>query len=318
MNSKYKKILHWVVTVVVLLTAFYVSDIFYFKDNPLFEVLFLAEIIIASILGLFYYFFFIPMVVGVGNFINEWIVKTIRSAVVGVVDEVFDRYSRRVKEDINGEVAKKEEKRQQKQIDSLKYLSNPLVLDTSAIIDGRIVDLLMTGVMESKVVVLSVVIDELKHIADSKDKLRKERGRRGLSLLDKLKKSRVIDYNAVEISNGVVNVDRDIIDYAKSVEGKIATTDFNLQKAAEASDITVINVNILSDVLKTPLLPGDKLTVQIIQKGKGKGQGLSYLDDGTMIVVEESKDKVGETLDIVICRYLQTKAGKMYFAEIVI
>ncbi len=302
MTEGQKRLLHWVITAVVVLLAFYLSDRWYFKDNPLFNVIFLAEILIALSLGLVYYFWFLPAVTALGRFINEWVIKTVRTAVSGVVEDIVSRYERR------NEV---------KETNDLQGVAKPIVLDTSAIIDGRVVELILTEIFDNTVVVPSIVVEELKHIADSPDKLRKERGRRGLDYLERLEKSGV-DYKIIENgSDDHKDVDQDIVRFSKNINARLATSDVNLSKAAKARKIGVVNVNELSDLLKPPMLPGDKMTVKLVQKGKAKDQSVGYLDDGTMIVVEASKQFVGEEKEIVISRFLQTKAGKMYFAEIV-
>lgn len=302
MTEAQKRLLHWVITAVVVLLAFYLSDRWYFKDNPLFNVIFLAEILIALSLGLVYYFWFLPAVTALGRFINEWVIKTVRTAVSGVVEDIVSRYERR------NEV---------KETNDLQGVAKPIVLDTSAIIDGRVVELILTEIFDNTVVVPSIVVEELKHIADSPDKLRKERGRRGLDYLERLEKSGV-DYKIIENgSDDHKDVDQDIVRFSKNINARLATSDVNLSKAAKARKIGVVNVNELSDLLKPPMLPGDKMTVKLVQKGKAKDQSVGYLGDGTMIVVEASKQFVGEEKEIVISRFLQTKAGKMYFAEIV-
>lgn len=304
MTDGQKRLLHWVITTGVVLLAFYLSDRWYFKENPLFDVIFLAEILIALSLGLIYYFWFLPTVSAIGRFINEWIIKTVRSAVSGVVEDIVSRYERR-------NLQKEQEP------SDLQTLAKPIILDTSAIIDGRVIELILTGIFDNVVVVPSIVIEELKHISDSPDKLRKERGRRGLDYLAKLEKSSV-DYKIIENgSDGHKDVDQDIVRFVKNINARLATSDVNLSKVAKARKISVINVNELSDLLKPPMLPGDKMLIKLVQKGKAKDQSVGYLEDGTMIVVEASKQFVGEEKEVVISRFLQTKAGKMYFAEVV-
>lgn len=305
MTEGQKRLLHWVITTIVVLLAFYLSDRWYFKENPLFDVVFLAEILIALSLGLIYYFWFLPTVLTIGDFINEWVIKTVRTAVSGVVEDVVSRYEKR------NQVTEKE-------VNDLQAVAKPIVLDTSAIIDGRVIDLILTGIFDNTVIVPSIVIEELKHIADSPDKLRKERGQRGLDYLDMLEKSSSVDYRIIENgSDGHSDVDQDIVRFAKNTNARLATSDVNLSKSAKARKIGVINVNELSDLLKPPMLPGDIMTVKLVQKGKAKNQSVGYLEDGTMIVVEASKQYIGEEKEITISRFLQTKSGKMYFAEVV-
>jgi len=308
MTEGQKRLLHWIVTGVVVLLSFYLSDRWYFKKNPLFEIVFLAEILISLFLGLIYFFWFLPGITSLGNFINEWVIKTVRVAVSGVIEEIVNRYERRSDQKLELEESKND----------LQVSANPLVLDTSAIIDGRVIDFILTGLFDNAIVVPSVVIEELKHIADSNDKLRKQRGRRGLDFLDTLQKDKNVDYRIIENGSlGHKDVDGDIVKFTKQINARLATTDINLAKSARARKINVLNINELSDLLKPPLLPGDKMLIKLVQKGKGKDQSVGYLEDGTMIVVETGKKYIGEEKEVTITRFLQTKAGKMYFAEIV-
>jgi len=305
MTDGQKKLLHWVITAIVVLLGFYLSDQWYFKFNPLFGIIFLAEILISLSVGLIYYFWFLPAINAIGKFFNEWIVKTIRSAVSGVVEEIVGRYERR-----NQQVEIKD--------NDLQTVAKPVILDTSAIIDGRVIELILTGIFDNVVVVPSIVIEELKHISDSPDKLRKARGRRGLDYLSLLENDSGVDYRMVENgSDGHSDVDQDIVRFAKTNNARLATSDVNLAKSAKARKIQVININELSDLLKPPMLPGDKMTITLIQKGKSKDQAVGYLEDGTMIVVESARQYITEEKEVAISRFIQTKAGKMYFADLV-
>ena len=305
MTDGQKKLLHWVITAIVVLLGFYLSDQWYFKFNPLFGIIFLAEILISLSVGLIYYFWFLPAINAIGKFFNEWIVKTIRSAVSGVVEEIVGRYERR-----NQQVEIKD--------NDLQTVAKPVILDTSAIIDGRVIELILTGIFDNVVVVPSIVIEELKHISDSPDKLRKARGRRGLDYLSLLENDSGVDYRMVENgSDGHSDVDQDIVRFAKTNNARLATLDVNLAKSAKARKIQVININELSDLLKPPMLPGDKMTITLIQKGKSKDQAVGYLEDGTMIVVESARQYITEEKEVAISRFIQTKAGKMYFADLV-
>jgi len=305
MTDGQKKLLHWVITAIVVLLGFYLSDQWYFKFNPLFGIIFLAEILISLSVGLIYYFWFLPAINAIGKFFNEWIVKTIRSAVSGVVEEIVGRYERR-----NQQVEIKD--------NDLQTVAKPVILDTSAIIDGRVIELILTGIFDNVVVVPSIVIEELKHISDSPDKLRKARGRRGLDYLSLLENDSGVDYRMIENgSDGHNDVDQDIVRFAKTNNARLATSDVNLAKSAKARKIQVININELSDLLKPPMLPGDKMTITLIQKGKSKDQAVGYLEDGTMIVVESARQYITEEKEVAISRFIQTKAGKMYFADLV-
>jgi len=190
------------------------------------------------------------------------------------------------------------------------------ILDTSAIIDGRIVDICKTGFLEGIIVVPSFVLEELRHIADSSDLLKRNRGRRGLDILNKIQKEMDIP---VQIYEGdfedLTEVDSKLVRLAKVINGKIVTNDFNLNKVCELQGIFVLNINELANAVKPVVLPGEEMTAQIIKDGKEAGQGVAYLDDGTMVVVEGGKRFIGETIEVLVTSVLQTTAGRMIFAK---
>ncbi|MBW6464214.1 MAG: PIN/TRAM domain-containing protein [Dethiobacteria bacterium] len=190
------------------------------------------------------------------------------------------------------------------------------ILDTSAIIDGRIVDICKTGFMEGVIVVASFVLEELRHIADSPDLLKRNRGRRGLDVLNKIQKEMDIP---VQIYEGdfeeIAEVDSKLVKLAKTINGKIITNDFNLNKVCELQGISVLNINELANAVKPVVLPGEEMVAQIIKDGKEAGQGIAYLDDGTMIVVEGGRRYIGETIEVLVTSVLQTAAGRMIFAK---
>ena len=190
------------------------------------------------------------------------------------------------------------------------------ILDTSAIIDGRIVDICKTGFLEGIIVVAGFVLEELRHIADSPDLLKRNRGRRGLDVLNKIQKEMDIP---VQIYEGdfedVAEVDSKLVKLAKKINGKIITNDFNLNKVCELQNIAVLNINELANAVKPVVLPGEEMMVQIIKDGKEAGQGVAYLDDGTMIVVEGGRRYIGETIEALVTSVLQTAAGRMIFAK---
>lgn len=191
-----------------------------------------------------------------------------------------------------------------------------LVLDTSAIIDGRVADVIKTGFLHGKIIVPNFVLSELKEIADSSQTLRRNRGRRGLEILEDLKKDKKISFQVVEarLRRGR-KVDENLVRFAKKHQGAIVTCDLNLNKVAKVSGVAVLNVNELANAVKTPVLPGEKLAIKIISQGKEAGQGVGYLDDGTMIVVEGGEKFMGKKIKVVVSRLLQTEAGRMVFAK---
>lgn len=197
--------------------------------------------------------------------------------------------------------------------------ARPLILDTSAIIDGRIVDLCQSKLFDAPLVVPRFVLNELQLIADSADKLKRNRGRRGLDILNKMQTDPVID---VEIDDSVLaeveevkGVDQKLMMYAKAFNGRLATTDYNLSKVARVREVDVVNINDLANSLKVVALPGETMEVKIIKPGEEAEQGIGYLDDGTMVVVEGARNKIGRELLISVTSSLQTSAGKMIFGK---
>ena len=190
------------------------------------------------------------------------------------------------------------------------------LVDTSAIIDGRIADLSITGFLEGSLVVPRFVLDELRHIADSNDPLRRNRGRRGLEVLGKLRKDDAVPLQVLDV--GVENgneVDAVLVQLAKKMKSAILTTDYNLNRVAELQGVQVLNVNELANALKSIVLPGEELRVNIVQEGKESGQGVAYLDDGTMVVVEGGRRYLNAFHDVAVTRVLQTAAGRIIFAQ---
>ena len=198
-----------------------------------------------------------------------------------------------------------------------KNAACPKVLDTSAIIDGRLLEISRTGFLEGDLIVPSFVLDELRHIADSADPLRRARGRRGLDMLRKMQEElgdglRVEDTPQEEDAE----VDVRLLRLASEMGGAVMTNDYNLSKVAGVAGVPVLNVNELAGALRPAVLPGEEMPVRIVREGKEPGQGVAYLDDGTMVVVENGRRWVGETLDAEVTTVLQTSAGRMIFARV--
>jgi uncharacterized protein YacL len=190
------------------------------------------------------------------------------------------------------------------------------ILDTSVIIDGRIADICDTSFIEGTLVVPQFILKELQIIADSADGMKRQRGRRGLDVLDHLQKSSRVSVVISEIDfPEVPDVDSKIIECAKSLDARIITNDFNLNKVAQLQGITVLNINELTNALKPVVLPGEAMKVFILKEGKEKDQGVAYLDDGTMVVVDNSRRMIGQTIDITVTSVLQTTVGKMIFGR---
>ncbi len=194
---------------------------------------------------------------------------------------------------------------------------NSKILDTSVIIDGRIADITETGFVEGPLLIPQFVLGELQHIADSSDPVKRTRGKRGLDVLHHIQKQVNVDVRIVDTDYpSVKEVDSKLIELAKEVSGKILTNDSNLNKVAELQGIEVLNINELANALKPVVLPGEEMNVKILKEGKEMGQGVAYLDDGTMIVVDNGRRQIGRTIDVVVTSVLQTPAGRMIFARL--
>ena len=192
----------------------------------------------------------------------------------------------------------------------------PKILDTSVIIDGRIFDICETGFVEGPLVIPNFVLDELRHISDSSDSLKRNRGRRGLDILNKIQKELSIETQIVEDDfPKIAEVDAKLLKLAQKIDGKVITNDYNLNKVAEFQGVPVLNINELSNAIKPVVLPGEEMTIDIVKDGKESSQGVAYLDDGTMIVVEGGRKYIGQTTDVIVTSVLQTAAGRMIFAK---
>ena len=192
----------------------------------------------------------------------------------------------------------------------------PKILDTSVIIDGRIFDICETGFVEGPLVIPNFVLDELRHISDSSDALKRNRGRRGLDILNKIQKELSIETQIVDDDfPKIAEVDAKLLKLAQKIEGKVITNDYNLNKVAEFQGVPVLNINELSNAIKPVVLPGEEMTIDIVKDGKESSQGVAYLEDGTMIVVEGGRKYIGQTTDVIVTSVLQTAAGRMIFAK---
>jgi uncharacterized protein YacL len=192
----------------------------------------------------------------------------------------------------------------------------PKVLDTSVIIDGRIFDICQTDFVEGPLIIPGFILEELRHIADSSDALKRNRGRRGLDVLNKIQKELDIPVEIVEKDfKDIEEVDSKLLKLAQTLGGKVVTNDYNLNKVAEFQGVDVLNINELANAVKPVVLPGEEMIVQVIKDGKENGQGVAYLDDGTMIVVDGGRKFIGETIEVVVTSVLQTAAGRMIFAK---
>jgi uncharacterized protein YacL len=298
------------------ISAFNISTTAFFNDNPIFGVRFLAEILIGLAFAVFG-FHTVPII---GMSIKNWFEEFIAETVTEIVSEFWEEQSSRMA------AARREKEKRKKKDDESKNkerFAGAIILDTSIFIDGRLLDIVKTGFIFSDIVISQSVLDELHLLSDSGNDLKRARGRRGLDMVNDLKKivKGIKGRNTyVFKSNGDVSkkdgVDKELVRLAKKYKMKLMTLDYNLNKVAKAGGVEALNINELANALKTNVLPGEKLKVKIVQKGKEKGQGVGYLDDGTMIVVVGAEDKQGKNITATVSRIIQTDAGKMVFCEL--
>jgi uncharacterized protein YacL len=195
--------------------------------------------------------------------------------------------------------------------------SRPVLLDSSVLIDGRIAEVAETGLLESQLVVPHFILDELQAVADSADRLKRNRGRRGLDMLAALRESRKVDvalYESPREEQGTA--DQRLLHLARNLNARVLTNDYNLNKVAQLTGVDVINLNDLANALRPVAVPGDPMRVQIVKPGEESGQGVGYLNDGTMVVVEHARPHIGEEIDFLVTRALQTSAGRMIFGRL--
>lgn len=196
--------------------------------------------------------------------------------------------------------------------------ATPKILDTSVIIDGRILDIMKTGFLEGTIVIPEFVLVELRHIADSSDSLKRNRGRRGLDILNKIRTDygvEIYNTNGEKALEEIPEVDVKLLKLAQIMDGKVVTNDFNLNKVAGIKGVDVLNINELANTLKPIVLPGEEMQLFLVKEGKENNQAVAYLDDGTMIVVEEGRKYIGKTIGVTVNSVLQTSAGRMIFAK---
>lgn len=268
----------------------------------------IVGLIIASIIGLPFAGIFNGIHPAVGPIV--FVLIDLIAAIIGA--EVFVKKKDDISATLN--TLKKPGSRDKKNKSNNR--STPKVLDTSVIIDGRIFDICKTGFIEGILVIPNFVLDELRHISDSSDGLKRNRGRRGLDILNKIQKELEIE---TQIWEGdfpeIAEVDSKLLKLAQTLNGKVITNDYNLNKVAEFQGVPVLNINELANAIKPVVLPGEEMKVIVIKDGKEATQGVAYLDDGTMIVVEGGRKYIGEELDVIVTSVLQTAAGRMIFAK---
>ena len=198
--------------------------------------------------------------------------------------------------------------------------AKPYILDTSVVIDGRIAEIVDTGIIDNQLIMPRFVLQELQGIADSSDKMRRARGRRGLDMLNKLRSHDAVDFKVYDRELPEMRnepVDMKLLILAKHLEGKVVTGDFNLNKVAKLQNVPVINLNEIANTLKPVFLPGEEIRVKIVKAGESDTQGVGYLDDGTMTVIEDGRPHIGKLANVSVTSMLQTSAGRMVFGKFV-
>jgi uncharacterized protein YacL len=222
--------------------------------------------------------------------------------------------SRRTREREREEERNKEKEKEQATVQ--EQPAGEILLDTSAIIDGRIADISQTGFIFGTLLVPRFVLNELQRIADSADTMRRNRGRRGLEMLNRLQKDATVPIEITDADvEGIAEVDSKLVKMARTLHCPIITNDFNLNRVAELQGVKVLNINELANAVKPVLIPGEDISIRIMQEGKELNQGVGYLDDGTMIVVEGGRQYMNMTIEVTVTRVLQTVAGRMIFAH---
>jgi len=294
--------------VLLFIVGFTTANTQYFQQNPIFGIPFLAELLIGLAAGAFG-FHTLPIL---ASRVKDWFEDFLAIQINKIVSRFWDEQSRRMSQARRNRDKRKSVEREKK---NKEELESGVLLDTSVLIDGRLLDIARTGFFDWELVVPEAVLDELHLVSDSSDDLKRQRGRRGLDMLNGLKKVTSVrifkDFDIVSKENN--GVDKELVRLAKKYKMKIMTLDFNLNKVARAEGVKVLNINSLANSLKTSVLPGETMKVKIVQKGKEAGQGVGYLPDGTMIVVEGAEDKKGKVLVVTVSRVIQTEAGKMIF-----
>ncbi|MBD3365776.1 TRAM domain-containing protein [candidate division WWE3 bacterium] len=311
---------------VFLILGFTFSNEVFFDNYPLFGRKFLAEFLI-SLFTASVGFYVVPKAFSA---LKHWVLKAVFDAVSDIVTDFWEqqtdkmREARQERED-KKELEKKEEEerkakeeaRKEKEALLKEKHKGSMVLDTSVLIDGRLLDIAKTGFLMCDLIVPEFVVDELHTLSDSKDKLKRQKGRRGLDLLKALRKDKKVNLEVVEEFTPLEEgVDKSLVKYAKKYDLILVTLDFSLNKVAGAEGVSVLNLNDLANALRMRYLPGEKFEIKVLDEGKEDGQGVGYLEDGTMVIVEAGKALVGDEVKVCVKKNLQGSAGRMIFAEV--
>lgn len=292
-----------VLAVTFLTLGFNISRSAFFKEYPLFGINYLAEIFISTVAALLG-FYTVPKLL---LKIQSWFEYLISKTIANIVSDFWEQQTKKINE------AKREKQRRKAEEQKQKMVNGALV-DTSVLIDGRIENIVKAGFWDRPLIIPRIVLRELQQVADSKNKTKRQRGRRGFDILKSLKKRLTVEFP--DIASKTPEVDSALIDFAKKNKLRLMTMDFNLAKAAEVAGVEVLNINKLVESLKIVFLPGEETKVKIMQKGKEKGQGVGFLEDGTMIVVRGASDMIGQEVSVRVSKVIQSEAGKMIFCDL--
>lgn len=297
-----------ILALLLFILGFNFSRSSFFEEYPLFGVAYLAEIFISTFAAFLGFFYLPRLLLLAKNGMESLIVATVTE----IVNNFWDLQSRRIQEQRRVKQQKKsDEERIQHELDH----RGAVLLDTSILIDGRYLELIKLGFIETSSIVPQYVIEELHALSDSKDDLKRKKGRRGLDILKELKKKTKV--LIPEIKNSGEGVDTLLIRYAKEHKVRLATMDYNLNKVAGINGVKALNLNDLANSLKTVLLPGEMVAIKINHAGKEKKQGVGYLADGTMVIVENAADKIGQDIRVNVKKLIQSPAGKIVFGSII-
>lgn len=319
MDHRERKLLNYINKFVIknfrVLFAIFVSVIIFrvtrylhFEGNPLLNSVYLGESLVAASSFVIIYF--------LGHTILAYLISLLHKNFISTLTSILTEFGNQQTSRIV--YALKKETVEKPLIEAIKLPEESVVLDTSAIIDGRILGVIKTGFLDNSIIVTQNVIDELQHMADKSDDLKRAKGRMGLDVLKKIRKEAgKHKFSIVNLKSKPDEVDKSLVELCKKTSAKIATVDFNLNKTAQIAGVTVLNVNLLANEVKSNLIPGDTLVIKLIQKGKEKNQAVGYLEDGTMIVVQNAENFIGEEKSVLIERVLQTEAGRLIFGSLI-
>lgn len=292
--------------------TFIISNTLIFRQYPLLGITFLGELLMSSALGVFG-FHTVPIIL---TKTKNWFETFLKSVVSSIVWDFWDQQSQRMR--TARRRRQKESAKTSKKKLTEKY-ENSVLIDTSVLIDGRIINLSKSGFFPATTaLILNDVLSELHLLSDSADDLKRQKGRRGLDNVEELKKLikvRIVKYD-IPGKDKPADVDKRLLNFSKHLNLRLMTLDFNLNKVAKAQNIRVLNLNDLVEAVKAELIPGEKIKVKVLQKGKEKNQGVAYLPDGTMIVVENGLENLGDTVEVEVSRLIQSPAGKIIFSKV--